>query len=440
VAWATVATAQSTTPSVLQRVQNVDDPELGELIRVALERRGDLQALGPPETLEIIRRVTLHYTQIKLLDRQIQEVARKLQLDGGPSELRHELRLAKIELEVNLANELAELREVMGIIPRHAFEEQPLEALNTWLHLNLIDQSRLHVLETQRPFSEYWAASRWKSLGVLAEGEVLDAIEGRLRDKGGLPIRFEILYDPGMGGVAEGLRDEIVSLAIEGNAQMEVEIHLQVSTWVGTGEAPFFVRDGQIRTLYPAPVQRPGGPHDKKIATGLVEPQELDQHILWRLTMPKNLPVTFRIEYDRSSFSQAQYIADEIRRLADALKVSELVDVNSVLVEPIPETIFLGQWRAMTPGEIQEIAIRPEGRAELLVPEHADRRAKTAKLPAPWTLATTDIFIETGYDEVYWGQIDSEGHLVLEKGKIFPQGSWHDAGGPPIVFEKVPES
>ncbi|MHC4517394.1 MAG: hypothetical protein ACYTAS_02290, partial [Planctomycetota bacterium] len=179
------------------------------------------------------------------------------------------------------------------------------------------------------------------------------------------------------------------------------------------------------------------GPHDRKIATGLVEPHDLDQHILWRLTMPKNLPLTFRIEYDQAGFGQAQRIAEEVRRTAERLKVADLVDVNSVLVEPMSEAIFLGTWRAVTPGAIQEVEIRPKGRTELLMREGSDRQAGMKKVAAPWTLATKDIFIETGFLDMYWGQINGEGHLVLEKGEILPQGSWHDGGGPPIVFEKV---
>ena len=67
-ALATAATAQSDVPSVLDRVQNVDDPELSELIRVAIENQSKLNRLGQTETMELIRKVTLSYTQIKLFD------------------------------------------------------------------------------------------------------------------------------------------------------------------------------------------------------------------------------------------------------------------------------------------------------------------------------------------------------------------------------------
>ncbi len=111
---ATVAMAQSKTPSVLDRVQNMDDPELGKLIRVALENK---PSLDRSENLELIRKVTLSYTQIKLFDQQIAEVSRKIEARTGPAEMRYELTLAKTELEAKLMTELANLRELMGIIP-----------------------------------------------------------------------------------------------------------------------------------------------------------------------------------------------------------------------------------------------------------------------------------------------------------------------------------
>ncbi len=75
---ATVAMAQGDTLSVLDRVQNVDNPELGELIRVALENQAKLDKSDRTEPLEIMRKVTVSYVQIKLFDQQIAEVSRKI--------------------------------------------------------------------------------------------------------------------------------------------------------------------------------------------------------------------------------------------------------------------------------------------------------------------------------------------------------------------------
>jgi hypothetical protein len=436
---AAAVVAQSKVPSVLERVQNVDDPELGELIRVALENQENqenqarVRTTGRTQRLELIRKVTLSYTQIKLLDQQVQEVGRKLQANAGPPEMRYELLLAKAELEAKLTEAVANLRELMGIIPKHPFEEQPIESLNTWLRLNPVD-GRVYVLDTARPYLQYWAHAAWRSLGLMSEKEALEVVRERAKDPKRLPIRVDILRT---GEAAERLRGRVIEVIKECGAQMNAEVSLEGADWRGRGEAPFYVRDGQIRTFYPVPVRKPDGGTTDLLHSGLVRPSELEQHILWRITFRWNLPFTFRIEYDRGGFDTAQRLADEIRQIVKRLDVSDLVDVNSVLVEPIPEAVFLGKWRAMTPGEIQEIEIQSKGKIQLLMRKHSEPRAAMKPVAAPWTLATRDIFIETGHLVMYRGQMDDEGHLVLERGQIFPHGSWHDQGGLPIVFEKL---
>ena len=159
---ATAAMAQSNTSSVLDRVQNESDPELGELIRAAIERNAKLTQSQQAEPLELIRKVTLSYTQIKLFDQQIAEVSRRLEEVSGPAELRYELLLAKTELEANLMTEVANLRELMGIIPRHAFDQLPIETLSSWVILRVIDEG-VYVLDSLQPFKEYWARRRTRS-------------------------------------------------------------------------------------------------------------------------------------------------------------------------------------------------------------------------------------------------------------------------------------
>ncbi len=437
---ALMAVGGEPTSDMLTRVRSVDDPELGELIRAAMESYHSRYAQGCPEDMwAITRAVSEAYARIKLLDRQIEQLETRLTQLAGPEELRQEMVLAAAELESKRAIALAGLREVMGIMPRYAFETREVDDLSTWLHLVVLDQN-VHALDTLKGFSEYWANCRWDSLGVLTGEETLTYIRKQLTDRRRRPMRFDLYYDPPNRSVAEDLRRKIMALAMETNAQMEVELHIDAITWRGTGEASFFVRDGQIRTFYPAPVRRPDGLDKKTLVTGRVEPDDLAQHILWRLTMPKNVPLTFRIEYDRAGVGQAQRVANEIRRIAERLKIDGLVDVNSVLVDPIPEAIFLGPWRAVTPGEIQEVEIRPESKTELLMRKWSDRDAPMTKVAAPWTLATRYIFIETGMREMYRGEIDGEGRLVLDRGQIYPQGSWHDEGGAPMVFEKIDQS
>ena len=89
--------------SVLSRVRTVDDPELGELIRVALENlpetkrlrqmhpyeEGYRQAEEAEETAKhrTVRLVTEAYVQIKLLDSQIEQSDEKLKSSGQPDRI-----------------------------------------------------------------------------------------------------------------------------------------------------------------------------------------------------------------------------------------------------------------------------------------------------------------------------------------------------------------
>nr|MBP7053262.1 hypothetical protein [Phycisphaerae bacterium] len=108
---ATVAAGQGSVPSVFERVQRIDDPELGELIRVVLDKNANLTQ---ESKLELMRKVTLSYAQIRLLDQQITEVSRNLESAPGPADVRYELAMARAELESKLTAELTNLREVMG--------------------------------------------------------------------------------------------------------------------------------------------------------------------------------------------------------------------------------------------------------------------------------------------------------------------------------------
>ena len=109
------AIAQSQTPSILERAQKVEDPELGDLIRLALENRKEVSKEG---AFHIVRQITQSFAQIKLLDLQIEQLAQKAEATRGPADMRYELLLAKAELESKRATELANLREMVGIIPK----------------------------------------------------------------------------------------------------------------------------------------------------------------------------------------------------------------------------------------------------------------------------------------------------------------------------------
>ena len=439
----TAVIAQRNAPSVLDRVQNESDPELGELIRAAIERDAKLPSSKRKEPLELIRKVTLSYTQIKLFDHQIAEVSRRLEEVSGPAELRYELLLSKTELEANLMAEVANLRELMGIIPKHAFDTKPIESLSSWVILRVLDEG-VYVLDSLQPFREYWARLRCKSLGLQSEKKALNYVREKLKDPNNFPIRIELCHTAEMSFAAKDLHGKVVSLAIETNCQMEAEVSMTQIENIGSGVSSLFIREGTISTLHKAgPLKRPdGGPKD--LGTGVVEPNDLEQHILWRLLRPKNVPLKFRIEHDKASSKLAKQTADKVRAVAKDLDISELVDVERILVEAVPESDFLGKWQAITKGDVQIIDIQPTGVCVFTMSSGSKPIRGGMSVPGRWFLTPKEIFMDIkdnrrNYYCVYRGYLDKEGHLIVDRGEIHAEGrfgtSWEKNST--VVFKKV---
>ena len=322
------------------------------------------------------------------------------------------------------------------------FAKQPVKNLNAWVSLQVLDQ-QVVVLDVLKPFSEYWAMARHQVAGLLSEKETLDHVQGRLTDKNSRPIRVDIYYKPETNRAAEDLRNQIMSLAKEAHAEMETEVRLEAVTWVGSGTSTFYLREGKIRALYPDPVKRPdGGPY--LFASGLVEPNDIEQHILWRLTKPKNVPVTFLVEYDEASATLARRIADTAKAAAKRVGLAELVSVTGAMVEPVPETVFLGQWQGMTSGPIQTIDVQPGGACQVMVGDGSAALKAGTSVKGMWLPTSKEIFVDIN-DKVwgkphyvYRGHLNGEGYLVFDRGDVYPQGSFHLAGAPQMVLRKAP--
>lgn len=349
--------------------------------------------------------------------------------------------VAKTELESKPATERANPPEA-GVTPRRPLEKQAVPSLNTWLRLNVIDQ-RVYVTDTVgRPFIDNWSEYRFKSVGLLSDKETLDHVRERLKDKGSLPIRIDVLYTRESSGVAEGLRGAIVKLAYENNREMQTEVRFSQLTWIGSGTSTIFLRGGKMRTLYPRSVQRPDGAPGR-LTTGRIDPNDLKQHIVWRLMYPGNVPLTFRIEYDEASANRAKQVADTVKATAKELGIMGLVQIAGALVEPAPETVFLGRWQAITGGGIQTIDIQPDGVCLLTTGAAAGLTESGTTVPCPWTPITREIIIDVKAGAIgtnwlsYRGSVNADGNLVLERGVVYPQGSFHLSGLSEMIFQQV---
>ncbi len=430
---------QRGTPSILSRVQRETDSELSELIRIAVTNR---QSDREQERFEIVCKVTQSYAQIKLLDQQIEQIGQKIDAAAGPAEMHYELLLAKAELESKRTTELATLREIMGIVPRFPFEKQPTGDLNAWLNLQVLDQ-RVAVYDALKPFQDYWAMWRHNVAGVWSEKETLDYLRGRLKDKKNLPMRITINYRAETRSAGERLREAAIALARETGTDMDVEVRLELIEYVSsTTEAPFFCREGRIRTLYGAPMARPdGGP--QLFRTGLVDPNDLEQHVLGRLSYPGNVPIRLRVEYDPASASMAKQVVEAIKTKAQDLGLGDLVKVAGVPVEPVPETAFLGRWEALQKGYFQAIDVQPQGACQVIMGDGTETFQAGASLKGTWMPTCKRILVDIS-EHAAWGPhffylafINQNGNLVVDRTEIFRQGYFNVHNTGQMIFQKV---
>jgi hypothetical protein len=161
------------------------------------------------------------------------------------------------------------------------------------------------------------------------------------------------------------------------------------------------------------------------------------------------VPLTFRVEYDQASASLAKKVADTARAVVKRLGIGELAGVEEALVEPVPEKAYLGRWAGAPRGDIQAIDVQPDGVCQVTMGDRFGRDTVPGAVKAhtsvsgTWLLTTNEIFIdikdkdEWGTDSIYRGHLGEEGSLIVDKGVIYPQGSWHNSGGPSMVLKKA---
>jgi len=214
--------------TMLSSVKTIDDPELGEIVRVALENLPEtkrLRQMNPygkdyeqakaaeaTARLRTVRLVTETYMHIKLLDSQIEQSEAKLASSNLPESLARELVLAKAELEYQRATKLAELREVMNIVPRHALGRKPVKELNGWLTLDVIGDSVL-VFTCAKPFYEVEHRRHHVFVKLMSEQEAMKYASDYVLNRDHHPVRVDIMRNRGGIEFSEELEKELIGKA-----------------------------------------------------------------------------------------------------------------------------------------------------------------------------------------------------------------------------------
>ncbi len=397
----TTAIAQKQTPSILSRLQVVEDPELGELIRAAIEyRRQYYSGVDIEKELEIVRKITESYAQIKLLDRQIDMLDNKVQAGAVPDELQYELILARAELEAKRTTELATLREVVCVMPDYPLSSKPTERLKTWLKLDVLDH-RVLVSKGVQPFARSASSTPYIPMRLMSKAEAMKEI-GKHFSPEDIPVRIDIYRTADGLALSKELEADVIALIRQAKVEMQAEVHLSDKVQARPQTISFYIERGRI--------SRYRGERQRRVPRvyfeNFVEPNEVDQNVRRQLMVPGFLPATCDVIYDPSSRELSIQIAQKIQQVAKSIGLSDYVTIRRTMQELDLQRQYLGRWETTHNGKVLAITIMEEGKCRLLT-KNKDTLAGT------WETRDKNLYA-TVEDETILAHIDSAGNLVVE--------------------------
>jgi hypothetical protein len=337
--------------SILSRVQTIDDPELGQLIRIAIENSPEVKMLdeyrlgrirGTSEEYrmmenaaeaarpKIVRSVTENYAQIKLLDIQLEQFEKKILSIRVTDPVQTELLLAKAELEAKRTTEFAKLREVMNVVPEHAFSRISVQKLKSWLVLEVIDDETVHVFKKiPRGYVERERFSHYRdveSVKVMPQREIISYLKSFVRSEENRPTRIAICRNDAGLKSSEELYKQIVEMTEREKFQMQVDAYLDPRIQTSK-QLSAYMRQGQI---YWGRL-----PSERKIPSeGEQEKDFYEKDMPRFFNTPNYLPLKLTINFDEESIDMALRMEEAIKEAAKKLGLEHLVEIIKEQVGP----------------------------------------------------------------------------------------------------------
>ena len=335
-----ISTLGAEQTSIIDRLQKVEDPELEELIRFAVTntpeaKRADEQFRGltgdgggdprgsyrnqmwkaAKVGVQIARRVTEEYAQIRLMDTQIEQIAVKIK--ASQKEILSELILAKAELEAKRMTKLAELREIMNIVPKHAFGHQSERDLKNWLALD-VRGDMVHIFRYRKPFiGRDYLPSSTDVVTVTSTEKAAKYIQDLMKKRKDFPLRITIFRTESGIKVSEQLYAQIIEIIKNAKAQFEADVYL-MKVRNGLSEEHYFLHEGQIYDKWD-----PDGQDHHRWRGDFSE-----EFVEKRLTTPGSLPRKYNIEHDAASKDLAARMIDTIKAKTKELKLERYVEIE----------------------------------------------------------------------------------------------------------------
>jgi hypothetical protein len=335
--------------SILNRLQTIDDDELGQLIRIALANLPETKELMDPsisgdrqeeneqlkyeirkaeETAKVIRRVTEVYSQIKLLDTQIEHTEEKINSLKQNSAVRIEMILARAELDSNRTTKLAELREIMNILPKHAFGRKPVTDLKSWFKLDVIDDY-VYIVKRLKPYYYSYNYRSFNRFGrytgsdpvkCMSEEDAIRYVHELIKKQDQLPLRVDISRNASGRKLSKQIRERIIKMVTNENMQLEVEVYLEEKARSSVYKRDYFVKDG--KTYYSFDRLKRDRPTNLR---GSFE-DEVSEHL--KYVGSRSLPVKYKIEYDAEGKDLAFRAKEALKETAKKYSVTQFVEIE----------------------------------------------------------------------------------------------------------------
>ena len=311
--------------SILSRITKIEDPELGELIRQAVTNSPEAQK-DQATRATLVRRVTETYWQIKLLDAQIKQTNQQIESPQINEDTKAELILTKTELETKLTMQLAQLREIMNIVPRLEYKH-PVGALNTWVVLDVFSHmaDHVYVFKYSKPFYERdyngWTTSKCHPVQLMFPQEAIAYIRDLLESKWYFPLRVDILASHAGRELSEEIKKQIDQMIEELKLQMmEVEVWLAPEAHEDITHVGVVLEQGKAACWGgTAP-----GPNDWLPSVEWAVHEYITGQWLQR---PGFLPLKLYIKFDQESEDVAAKIDQAVREAMSKLAVENLVEL-----------------------------------------------------------------------------------------------------------------
>lgn len=311
--------------SVLDRVKIVDDPELAELIQIAIDnmrlkpvpdsytgdQRRELEYGTQIAKAKKIRSVTETYAQIKLLDEKIKQINIKYDESKTTRDIARELLLAKSTLEAERLTKIGELRETLNWVPWTPFGPKEFKDLNAWIKLEITDDV-IQIFEVNKPSDESFTRNDFTHLSSYAPDDTVKYLEGIFKRPDAMPIRINLYATKEGSAFAEILKEQIILIAKNAKADFQTDLASKIEI-IYTKYSTLEVANERT-VLY-----------DK----AAINIEAFDDYFKRCLQRPGALPRIYQITYRANLKDKAKELEDALNAVIKELGYTQYVKVEN---------------------------------------------------------------------------------------------------------------